>query len=366
MTLIHYSMIGIAAAAVSVTVFVFRGEPPAGTVETSEITGVKASTKQTGTSPGVTYSKAGYDITRLSPQRIDELAKKLTPEEADIILARGTERAFCGNLLDNKKDGVYLCRLCELPLFGSDAKFNSGTGWPSFFKPYAPGHVATVVDRSHGMIRDEIVCARCTAHLGHVFEDGPKPTGLRFCLNSASLTFVEKGQELPDSAKPIPTHTAYFAGGCFWGVEDRFQQLPGVIDVVSGYMGGRTENPTYRDICYKDTGHAETVKILFDPARITYRQLLERFFRFHDPTTLNRQGPDVGDQYRSAIFTADDAQAQTAASFISEQQRTDRFKSRKIVTQVKSVQEAGKFYEAEEYHQDYHLKNGGHCALPEE
>jgi len=314
----------------------------------------------------VTYSKAGYDVTRLSPPRIDELARRLTPEEVDIILARGTERAFCGNLLDNKKDGVYTCKLCELPLFSSDAKFNSGTGWPSFFQPFAPGHVATVQDRSHGMVRDEILCARCTAHLGHVFSDGPKPTGLRFCLNSASLTFYEKGQELPAAARPVEMQTAYFAGGCFWGVEDRFQQLPGVIDSVSGYMGGKTQNPTYREVCNHGTGHAEAVRITFDPARITYRQLLEKFFKFHDPSQLNRQGPDIGDQYRSAIFTVDEVQAKEAAAFIVEQSKTARFTARPIVTQVQTVKDAGTFYEAEEYHQDYHLKNGGHCALPEE
>ncbi|MBS0196049.1 MAG: bifunctional methionine sulfoxide reductase B/A protein [Planctomycetes bacterium] len=312
------------------------------------------------------YSPAGYNITPLSPVKIDELAKKLTKEEADVILAKGTERAFCGNLLDNHKDGVYVCKLCGLPLFSSDAKFNSGTGWPSFFQPFAKGHVATHEDKSHGMVRDEILCARCTAHLGHVFDDGPKPTGLRFCLNSASLTFIEKGQELPAESRPIATETAYFAGGCFWGVEDRFEQLPGVVDAVSGYMGGSKENPTYRDVCGHDTGHAETVRIVFDPAVVTYRQLLEKFFKFHDPTQLNRQGPDVGDQYRSAIFTSSEEQAKQAAAFIAEQQKIDRFKNRTIVTQIVDAKKAGKFWEAEEYHQDYHAKHGGHCALPED
>src|SRR5262245_3702380 len=135
---------------------------------------------------GPVYSKSAYDVTPLTQQRIDELAQKLTPEEASIILSKGTERAFCGNLLDNHKDGVYLCRLCGLPLFSSDAKFNSGTGWPSFFKPFDDAHVRQTKDTSHGMTRTEITCARCDAHLGHVFDDGPRPTGLRFCLNSAS------------------------------------------------------------------------------------------------------------------------------------------------------------------------------------
>ncbi len=312
------------------------------------------------------FSASAHDITPLSKERIEALALKLSKEDADVILAKGTERPFCGNLLDNKKEGVYVCKLCGLPLFSSDSKFNSGTGWPSFFKPFDTAHVGVHVDRSHGMVREEIVCARCNGHLGHVFDDGPEPTGLRFCLNSASLTFFEKGAQLPPEIRPIPTATAYFAGGCFWGVEDRFAQLPGVIDSVSGYMGGSVDNPTYRQVCYGNTGHAETVRIVFDPSRITYAQLLERFFKFHDPTQLNRQGPDIGDQYRSAIFANDEEQLRQAQEFIAAQAKTPRFEKRKIVTVVDTAAKAGKFYEAEEYHQDYHAKNGGHCPMPEE
>lgn len=315
---------------------------------------------------GPMYSKSGYDITPLPQERIDELAKGLTKEEAEVILAKGTERAFCGNLLDNKMEGTYCCRLCGLPLFSSDAKFNSGTGWPSFFKPFDKAHVAEERDSSYGMVRTEILCARCGGHLGHVFNDGPRPTGLRYCLNSASLTFHEKGEELPAASRPVPAQTAYFAGGCFWGVEDRFQQLPGVIDAISGYQGGTVPNPTYKQVCTGSTGHAETVKIVFDPGRISYRELLEKFFRFHDPTQLNRQGPDFGTQYRSAIFTADEAQHAEARAFIDEQQINPRFKGRPVVTQLAKVADAGPFFEAEEYHQDYHLRNGGHCALPED
>lgn len=315
------------------------------------------------------YSKSGHDITPLTQARIDELAKKLTPEEAKVILAKGTERAFCGNLYDNKKDGTYVCRLCGLPLFGSGSKFDSGTGWPSFFQPVDKAHVVTESDVSHGMVRDEILCVRCGSHLGHVFEDGPKPTGLRFCVNSVSLTFVEKGQEFAAESRPVETQVGYFAGGCFWGVEDRFQQLPGVIDSESGYMGGKTKNPTYKDVCNHDTGHAEVVKVTFDPKRITYTQLLEFFFKIHDPTQLNRQGPDIGDQYRSAIFASTKDQADAARAFIDAQQKSNaRFSGRKIVTQVVDAGEKGPkdtYYAAEEYHQDYHLKHGGHCPLPE-
>lgn len=309
------------------------------------------------------YSKSGYDVTPLPAAKVDELAKKLAPADAQVILAKGTERAFCGNLLDNKKEGVYVCKLCGLPLFASDAKFNSGTGWPSFFQPFDKAHVHEEKDSSYGMERTEITCARCGGHLGHVFDDGPRPTGLRYCLNSASLDFVEKGQELPAASRPAALQTAYFAGGCFWGVEDRFQQLPGVVDAVSGYMGGKTKAPTYEQVCAHDTGHAETVKVVFDPGRITYRDLLEKFFRFHDPTQVNRQGPDVGESYRSAIFAADAGQEAQARSFMEEQGKSARFASKKIATQL--VGPGQVFYPAEDYHQDYHMKHGGHCALPE-
>ncbi|MAY75042.1 MAG: methionine sulfoxide reductase [Phycisphaerae bacterium] len=310
---------------------------------------------------GPRYSKSGYDVTPLTSDEIKTLAKNLTDEQRQILLRKGTEPAFCGNLLDNKKHGVYVCALCELPLFGDEAKFDSGTGWPSYDRPIDPAHVAYHEDKSHFMTRTEITCARCNGHLGHVFNDGPTDTNQRYCLNSASLKFYEDGEKRPARSQPVKTETAYFAGGCFWGVEDRFQNVPGVIDAVSGYQGGTKKDPTYKDVCYTETGHAESVRVTFDPARVSYRELLEGFFRIHNPTTLNRQGPDVGTQYRSAIFATDDKQYEQAKAYIEELAAKDRYKGREIVTQVNHM---APFYEAEDYHQDYNAKTGHACGLP--
>jgi peptide methionine sulfoxide reductase msrA/msrB len=292
----------------------------------------------------------------------EEWRRQLTDEQYRIARGAGTERAFCGTLLDNKRDGVYTCVCCELPLFASGSKFDSGTGWPSFFAPVAPENVVEKTDRSFGMIRVEIECARCDAHLGHVFDDGPRPTGLRYCLNSESLTFTDRANfaKLADPAAgpsksgvagdAAETARAVFAGGCFWCVEAVFEELDGVIDAISGYAGGAAETANYEAVCRGGTKHAEAVQIVYDPRKISYEELLEVHFATHDPTTLNRQGSDVGDQYRSAIFWANEKEKKAAQDAI------DRLKAAGIRA-VTTLEPLEKFFPAESYHQNYVCAN---------
>ncbi len=263
---------------------------------------------------------------------------KLTPEEERVIVRKGTEAPFSGKYYKFDGTGAYLCKRCGAPLYKSADKFDSGCGWPSF-DDAIPGAVNRALD-SDG-IRTEITCARCGAHLGHVFEgEGFTPKNTRHCVNSISLNFEPDNQN-------VETQKAYFAGGCFWGTEHLLKEIPGVISTRVGYMGGHTKNPTYQEVCEGKTGHAETVEIVFDPSKTDYETLTKFFFEIHDPSQLNRQGPDVGDQYRSAVFYENESQKEIAIKLID----ILKSKGHKVVTEVTK---ADIFWEAEKYHQDYY------------
>lgn len=292
--------------------------------------------------------------------KTSDLKARLDPLQYHVSQECGTEPPFNNAYWDNKKAGIYVDVVSGEVLFTSKEKFDSGTGWPSFTAPVSEDAIKTQVDLSHGMKRVEVRSREGDSHLGHLFKDGPGGGGLRYCINSASLKFIaveeleEEGYGEYTKLFNFATYEkATFGGGCFWGMEKLLQEVPGVIATNVGYAGGTTVSPGYKSVSTGLTGHAEVVQLTYDPKQISYEELLDYFWRIHDPTTLNRQHNDMGTQYRSIIL------------YHTEEQRTIAEKSKALFDKKNSLGKASvteikkldAFYEAEEYHQDYLIKN---------
>lgn len=290
---------------------------------------------------GVTAAAAAAPVAAKEEPMKSPTLNPLTPAEARVILHKGTEPPFTGKYTEHDAEGYYQCRHCNALLYRSADKFHSGCGWPAFDDEIA-GAVRRVPDADGR--RTEIVCAACDGHLGHVFlGEGFTEKDTRHCVNSISLNFVPLAE--------AQLGRAVFAAGCFWGVEYVFQEAPGVLATTVGYIGGTTPNPTYQQVCGKKTGHAEAVEVLYDPVRTDFERLARLFFEIHDPTQVDRQGPDVGSQYRSAIFPQDAAQGAVAERLIG-------LLEKKGLAVATRLEPAARFWAAEDYHQDYFRKHG--------
>jgi methionine-R-sulfoxide reductase/methionine-S-sulfoxide reductase len=305
-------------------------------------------------------------------QKDDSTISKLDELQFQVTQQCGTEPPFDNAYWDNKEAGLYVDIVSGEPLFTSLDKFDSMSGWPSFTRPLETDKVTEHSDETLGMVRTEVRSKHADSHLGHVFPDGPTDQGgLRYCINSASLRFIPKAELEAEGYADYLTlfddieteqqteQVAILAGGCFWGMEELFRNQPGVISTRVGYTGGHIQDVTYNDVKKGNTGHAEAIEVTFDSTETHYRAILAFFFMVHDSTTKNRQGNDIGDSYRSAIFVLDSEQALVATQLIKELDASGILPNPIVTVVVK----AGTFYEAEPEHQNYlqHYPNGYTC-----
>ncbi|MDO9152218.1 MAG: bifunctional methionine sulfoxide reductase B/A protein [Paludibacter sp.] len=266
---------------------------------------------------------------------------KLTPDEQAVILHKATERPYTGEYVDNKSEGTYVCKQCNTPLYESKDKFDSHCGWPSF-DDEIKGTVKRIPDADGR--RTEIVCANCGGHLGHVFNgEGFTVKNTRHCVNSISMKFIQNKKEM---------EKAYFASGCFWGTEYHFMKSKGVLETTVGYMGGKTMNPTYKEVCTGMSGHIETTEVEFDPTMTTFEELLKLYYETHNFEQVGGQGPDIGEQYQSVVFYVNDEQKKMVEKYMKILQD----KGFKPATQLRKAEE---FWVAEDYHQEYYDKKHG-------